>query len=214
MSMGIKRAKTLVELGLAAVAGGVAFGLSPTAKAAGVPLGIDASFGGLESQGCSGLFGTLGQEFGQSFGLSASLGGFDSMLFQTSSGPCSSFQTFDVAFLAVVALIVISAIRFRHATAQRRLDLARRMVEKGIEPPADLLGNRGGSDLRRGLVLVSTGVGLVLASWFGGGGELSPAGLIPGFIGLGYLISHRFAGPQGGKQSPSQSQSPSQGESK
>jgi hypothetical protein len=118
---------------------------------------------------------------------------FDSMLFEARAPSCSGFRAFDLAFLAVVALIVISAIRFRHATTHRRLELARRMVEKGIEPPPELVGANHGSDLRRGLVLVSTGVGLLLASMVGGGEGLSPAGLIPGFIGIGYLVSHRFA---------------------
>ena len=118
---------------------------------------------------------------------------FDSMLFEAQAPPCGGFRAFDLAFLAVVALIVISAIRFRHATTRRRLDLARRMVEKGLEPPPELVGVQVGNDLRRGLVLVSTGVGLLLASMLGGDRSLSPAGLIPGFIGLGYLVSHRFA---------------------
>jgi hypothetical protein len=131
------------------------------------------------TQGCSGAVG---------FALE-----FDSMLFEARSPNCAGFQAFDLAFLAVIALIVISAIRFRHATTRRRLELARRMVEKGLEPPPELVGANNGGDLRRGLVLVSTGVGLLLASMLGNSGGISPAGLIPGFIGIGYLISHRFA---------------------
>jgi hypothetical protein len=136
-------------------------------------------------QGCSGGIG---------FALE-----FDSMLFEARAPNCAGFQAFDLAFLAVVALIVISAIRFRHATTRRRLELARRMVEKGLEPPPELVGANNGGDLRRGLVLVSTGVGLLLASMLGNNDGISPAGLIPGFIGIGYLISHRFAvtNPQG-----------------
>ncbi len=116
----------------------------------------------------------------------------DAMLFEAQPPRCGS-QAFDLAFLAVVALIVISVIRFRHATLRKRLDLARRMVEKGIEPPPELLGSNASSDLRRGLVLVFTGVGLLAASLLGGNEGLSPAGLIPGFIGIGYLVSHRFS---------------------
>lgn len=131
------------------------------------------------TQGCSGVVGVALE--------------FDSMLFEARAPDCSGFQAFDLAFLAVVALIVISAIRFRHATTRRRLELARRMVEKGLEPPPELVGANNGGDLRRGLVLVCTGVGLLLASMFGNNDGISPAGLIPGFIGIGYLISHRFA---------------------
>ncbi|HLT35890.1 MAG TPA: DUF6249 domain-containing protein [Enhygromyxa sp.] len=143
---------------------------------------IDAGIADVQ-QGCSGVIGYVLE--------------FDSMLFAPESPACSGFRAFDLAFLAVVALIVVSAIRFRHATTRRRLELARTMVEKGIEPPPELVGAHKGSDLRRGLVLVFTGVGLLLASLlsssWGGGKDLSPAGLIPGFIGLGYLVSHRFA---------------------
>ncbi len=131
----------------------------------------------------------LVQDCSGSFGLLVDV---DAMLFQAEPPRCG-FRAFDLAFLGVVALIVISAIRFRHATQRRRLELARRMVEKGIEPPPELLGTTTGSDLRRGLVLVFTGVGLLAASILGGGDGLSPAGLIPGFIGIGYLVSHRFA---------------------
>lgn len=132
---------------------------------------------------------TATQDCSGSFGLLVDV---DAMLFEAQPPRCG-FRAFDLAFLAVVALIVISAIRFRHATTRKRLDLARRMVEKGIEPPPELLGSNTGSDLRRGLVLVFTGVGLLVASLLGGSQGLSPAGLIPGFIGVGYLVSHRFA---------------------
>jgi hypothetical protein len=139
--------------------------------------------------------------FEQSCSIGTSLGTtleFDSMLFDARPPSCDGIRTFDFAFLAVVALIVISAIRFRHATMGRRLELARKMVERGLEPPPELVGASTGNDLRRGIVLVCTGVGLLLASIAGGSEGLSPAGLIPGFIGVGYLISHRFARTSGG----------------
>ena len=158
-------------------------------------LGLFAPFAveaGLGQQSCAGIGGVgLGGS-----GLGAGFGGyfdqFDAVILE-GEGKCRGFGAFDLAFLAVVTLIVISAVRFRHATTQRRLDLAQRMLEKGMEPPAELLGPQRGNDLRRGVVLVFTGVGLLVASLVGGSGQLSPAGLIPGFIGLGYLVSHRFA---------------------
>ncbi|MCA9696649.1 MAG: hypothetical protein KC431_03910 [Myxococcales bacterium] len=167
----------LAQVGAALSAGLLTFGLSGTAFAGELtPMMLEAGIG---QDGCSGVFGVLVE--------------FDSMLFDAKTPACSGFGSFDIAFLAVVSLIIISAIRFRHATTRRRLDLARRMVEKGLEPPPELVGAQVGNDLRRGLVLVSTGVGLLLASMLGGDRSLSPAGLIPGFIGLGYLVSHRFA---------------------
>ena len=176
----------IVRVALVVLAAASTFGMSTPALASDLinPLVVGA---GVE-QGCSGVVGYVLE--------------FDSMLFEARSPACNGFRTFDLAFLAVIALIVISAIRFRHATARRRLELARRMVEQGLEPPADLLGTTQGSDLRRGLVLVFTGVGFLIASLVAGGDGLRPAGLIPGFIGLGYLVSHRFAIRQGQRPSP------------
>ncbi len=173
----------LRQLGLALGAAALTWLVTGTAMAAELsPIVVDAGIAEL-GQGCS--FALLRE--------------FDALLFAPQATVCGGFRAFDLAFLGVVALVVISAIRIRHATTRRRLELARRMVERGIEPPPELVGAQTGSDLRRGLVLVFTGVGLLLASWLGGGGQLSPAGLIPGFIGLGYLVSHRFAVRGGGR---------------
>jgi hypothetical protein len=119
---------------------------------------------------------------------------FDAILtFEAELPECRGVQGVDIALIGVIALVIIAVIRFRHATARRKLDLARRMVEQGMEPPEDLFGSKAGNDLRRGLVLLFAGAGLLIASHFSGGDKLSPAGLIPGFIGIGYLVSHRFA---------------------
>jgi hypothetical protein len=140
----------------------------------------------------SAVTGALGSEGGFLARLLSDVLGFD---IGGGSGPrCAGFRACDLTFLAIVAVVIVAVVRLRHQTTRRRLDLARRMVEQGMEPPADLVGNSTGNDLRRGLVLVFTGLGLLGASFLGGKGDLSPAGLIPGFIGLGYLASHRFAG--------------------
>lgn len=103
------------------------------------------------------------------------------------------FQGADLALLAIVAAVVITAIRSRRATIRQRLDVARSLAERGMEPPADLLNAGAGSDLHRGIVLIATGFGLLAASHAANVPGLSPAGLIPFFIGVGYLVSYRFA---------------------
>ena len=125
-------------------------------------------------------FGTLESALG--FSLWADPGG--------TGAEVGSVQALDIALLAVIGLVVIAAVRVRHATARHRLDLARRMVERGMEPHDELVGATPEQDLRRGLVLVFAGGGLLAASFMGGRGEMSPAGLIPGFIGFGYLVSY------------------------
>ena len=104
----------------------------------------------------------------------------------------------DVAFLALLVVAVIGVVRIRQRTEQNRLELARQYIEKGMNPPPSLFPTAAGNDLRRGIVLVFTGLGLLCASlvasgWSHGVQGLGPAGLIPGFIGLGYLVSYACA---------------------
>ena len=98
-----------------------------------------------------------------------------------------------VALLGVVALVFIAALRFRYAASAARIDLARRMVERGMNPPADIFSSGARNDLRRGLVLLGAGAGLLAYGYASNPDTPSVAGLIPTFIGLGYLLSHRFA---------------------
>jgi hypothetical protein len=98
----------------------------------------------------------------------------------------------DIAIFAVIGTVLITVVRARRATIRQRLDLARSMVERGQEPPVDLLAPPG-NDLHRGIVLIFAGLGLLAASYVSRGAELSPGGLIPLFIGLGYLFCHRAA---------------------
>ncbi|TPV93110.1 MAG: hypothetical protein B7733_22310 [Myxococcales bacterium FL481] len=109
------------------------------------------------------------------------------------SGSCGGLRVWDLAFLGLVAIVLVAAIRFRHLAIQRRLELARRMVERGLEPPSELWGASPGGDLRRGVVLLCTGVGALVTAHASDHWSLAPLGLIPGFIGLGYLLSYRFA---------------------
>lgn len=166
---------------------------SKTRKVPGLWLAIASFvFGMLIAPEAHAAAAALGGEGGFLSTLLSHLLGFD---VGGSQGPrCAGFRACDLTFLAIVAVVVVAIVRLRHQTQRRRLDLARRMVEQGMEPPTDLVGASTGNDLRRGLVLVFTGLGLLGASFLGGKGDLSPAGLIPGFIGLGYLASHRFAG--------------------
>ena len=104
----------------------------------------------------------------------------------------------DIAFLSLLVIAVIAVVRIRQRTEQNRLELARQYIEKGMEPPQSLFPSAAGNDLRRGIVLVFTGLGLLCASlvasgWSHGVQGLGPAGLIPGFIGLGYLVSYACA---------------------
>lgn len=104
---------------------------------------------------------------------------------------CATSLIVDIAFLALLVIAVIAVVRIRQRGEDGRLELARRYLEKGMDPPQNLFPSSAQGDLRRGLVLVFAGLGLLGAS-FGMPG-LGSTGLIPGFIGLGYLASFACA---------------------
>jgi hypothetical protein len=92
-----------------------------------------------------------------------------------------------VLIVAVIMLINYAKARSLHRTVQT-------LVEKGQPIPAALLAPpsmpRPRSDLRRGVVLGAIGIGLIMFlgiedGWQDGAWAL---GLIPGLIGVGYLI--------------------------
>jgi hypothetical protein len=114
---------------------------------------------------------------------------------QTGGDPtaCATTRGFGFAFLALSALVVIALGRMRLATEQKRLDLARRLVEQGLEPPSGLLTAPAKNDMRRGIVLVGAGLGLLVAGLVLGDRGLAAGGLVPAFIGAGYLVSFKLA---------------------
>jgi hypothetical protein len=106
-------------------------------------------------------------------------------------GACASAVVVDIAFLALLVIAVIAVVRIRQRGEDNRLELARRFIEQGMEPPTELFPSSAQGDLRRGIVLVFSGLGLLAASLSMPG--LGPTGLIPGFVGLGYLVSYGCA---------------------
>ena len=102
-----------------------------------------------------------------------------------------------LALFFTILLVVISTlvVRYRrHAQIQETLRL---MIEKGAEIPPEFLTPPVSqySDLRRGLILIGAGLSLSIAiGLFQGFGSGSWAvGLVPSFIGAGYLIVWRYS---------------------
>lgn len=86
---------------------------------------------------------------------------------------------------AVVGIIVW----YKARNTQLMHETALKLAEKGQPVPPELFADRAGpySDLRRGLVLVMLGLGICLALYFCGL-RFWAFGIIPMFMGLGYLI--------------------------
>ncbi|HEX7516156.1 MAG TPA: DUF6249 domain-containing protein [Chthoniobacterales bacterium] len=98
-------------------------------------------------------------------------------------------------------VLVVAAVMFFSYLKSRSLHrTVRTMVEKGQEVPAALFAAppviRARSDLRRGVVLLMVGFGLMIFfgavnDWEGGAWSL---GVIPFLIGLGYLLVWKLEG--------------------
>jgi hypothetical protein len=106
-------------------------------------------------------------------------------------------------------VMVVAAIMFFSYLKSRSLHrTVRTMVEKGQEVPAALFAPppviRARSDLRRGVVLLMVGLGLMIFfgavnDWEGGSWSL---GVIPFVIGLGYLLVWKLEGRSRDKVPP------------
>lgn len=112
-----------------------------------------------------------------------------------------------VALLALIAIVCVLSylflkmvrmiLQYRTQKNDAHLAMLLSLAERGHTIPAELLlvnsSNNVKSDLRRGLVLVCTGVGLSLFLLSVSGGAAWGIGLIPIFTGIGFLLSAKFA---------------------
>lgn len=109
-----------------------------------------------------------------------------------------------VAIIAVIgtfatfALMIVAVAFAVYRIYRQRSETLRLMVEKGVQIPPELLAPKpqAGSDLRRGLVLTTFGLGLgifllavsdVRGMW--------TLGLVPLLVGAGYLVAYRALKP-------------------
>jgi hypothetical protein len=97
-------------------------------------------------------------------------------------------------------MIVVAIMFFSYLKSRSLHRTVRTMVEKGQEVPAALFAPppivRARSDMRRGVVLLMVGIGLMIFlgaanDWDGGAWSL---GMIPFLIGAGYLIVWKLEG--------------------
>ncbi|HEY2138920.1 MAG TPA: DUF6249 domain-containing protein [Chthoniobacterales bacterium] len=106
-------------------------------------------------------------------------------------------------------VLVVAAIMFFSYLKSRSLHrTVREMVAKGQPVPSALFAPppaiRARSDMRRGVVLMMVGFGLMIFfgavnDWEGGSWAL---GIIPFLIGVGYLLVWKFEGPKDADKAP------------
>jgi hypothetical protein len=93
-------------------------------------------------------------------------------------------------FFGILAPVLIVWLYLRFRTERNKLiyETAVRLADKGQSVPPELFANisKPISDLRRGIVLVMFGIGLTIGLYEVG--TFWTFGLIPMFMGIGYLI--------------------------
>ncbi len=102
-----------------------------------------------------------------------------------------------LALFLTILLVVIATLVLRYRKHAQTQETLRLMIEKGAEIPPELLTPPVSQygDLRRGLILVGAGLSLSIAIGLmrGFGAGSWALGLIPLFIGAGYLIVWRYS---------------------
>ena len=93
-----------------------------------------------------------------------------------------------VLIVAVILYFGFSKTRMKHRTIRMLVEKGQPIPPELLAPPAPAVRQR--SDMRRGIVLLMIGIGLMLfigaaSEWDGGGWAL---GIIPALIGVGYLL--------------------------
>ncbi len=102
-----------------------------------------------------------------------------------------------ICFGALVTMVLLAQV-FATRRERIRQETLRAMVDRGMEIPPGLIGDRArrSSDLRSGLVLVGAGMGVSLAFALvhlngQSGSGLWSIGLVPILMGGGYLVAWR-----------------------
>jgi len=102
-----------------------------------------------------------------------------------------------LAIFLTILLVVIATLALRYRKHAQTQETLRLMIEKGAEIPPEFLTPPVSqySDLRRGLILVGAGLSLsiVIGLIQGFGSGSWAIGLVPAFIGAGYLIVWRYS---------------------
>ena len=145
------------------------------------------------------ILSLAGESVGQLFCLDASLEGlsWNGLGWNDARGGGSSgargFPILGLGLLGLAAVVVLALGRMRLANEHKRLDVAQRLIEQGMEPPASLLANPARNDLRKGIVLLFAGGGILAAGLMTADRGMAAGALVPEFIGAGYLVSYWLA---------------------
>lgn len=123
------------------------------------------------------------------------------------AGSHTAFMGEFIGLVAVILIfgtpVIIVLAVLRHRANRQRLinEMVLKLADKGQPIPPELFIEpvRPKSDLRRGVILIGVGLGLIGFFYFNDDHDGVGIGFIPMMIGLGYLVSWKL---EQGKKSP------------
>lgn len=88
-------------------------------------------------------------------------------------------------------LIVMAVLRHRYSRQRMMADLALKLADKGQPVPPELFADAPAvkSDLRRGIIWASVGLGIAVFGAFDGDNDVIGIGFIPVMIGIGFAVA-------------------------
>lgn len=107
--------------------------------------------------------------------------------FQPGSEQKKMFIPFGFLFVAMIVAVVALILNYKRS--QNLHKLVYKSIETGVPVPVELLrnsANRKASDLKRGIILICVGLGIIISLLIEG--HTWSVGLIPLFVGIGFLI--------------------------
>ena len=124
-------------------------------------------------------------------------------IIENATGPSNDIQSeipsvaiiVPVAFFAFILLLIGIGQFFKYKRNKDRNNLFIKYLETGKDIPVELLKSEseGGSNLKRGIVLISVGIGVSAFFFSQDSSNAWTMGLIPFLLGIGYLVVHRLS---------------------
>jgi hypothetical protein len=109
--------------------------------------------------------------------------------------PLGGFAIFMICMLPFLfaAVIIISNVRTKNAESKRRYELYTKSLEMGQTVPEhffDEPSKSASSNLKKGILWLVIGVGLLISFVAMGQRDALIVGIVPAFVGIGYLLVH------------------------
>lgn len=116
--------------------------------------------------------------------------------------PLNGFGIFMITLLPFVFIVVVLFIqaRARNRESQRRYDIYMKSIEMGQSVPEHFFDEpkktNAPSNLKKGILWLVIGLGIVISFLLMNERDGLIVGIIPGFVGIGYLLVHKLDKPK------------------